>query len=112
MFNYIKTIFEGFEGSEGSRVMLGWIVLLMRMTELLLWFVRGCVVEILSTEVVGVLCGQDTQHPHQLCTKDFYHASILTNNNTISFILISSKIHPSITSLPSLPSKPSNMVFI
>jgi hypothetical protein len=55
--------------------------------------------------------GQDTQHPYQLRTEDFYHASILTNNNKISFILISSTIHPSITSLPSLPSKPSKSGF-
>jgi hypothetical protein len=45
--------------------------------------------------------GQDTQHPHQLRTKDFYH----TFNNKISFILISITIHPSITLLSSLPSK-------
>jgi hypothetical protein len=38
MFNYIKTRFEGFEGCEGSEVMLGWIVLLMRMNEILLLF--------------------------------------------------------------------------
>jgi hypothetical protein len=39
MFNYIKTRFEVPEGSEGSEVMLGWIVLLMRMNEILLLFV-------------------------------------------------------------------------
>jgi hypothetical protein len=39
MFNYIKTRFEGFEGSEGSEVMLGWIVLQMRMNEILLLFI-------------------------------------------------------------------------
>jgi hypothetical protein len=32
-----KPDFEGFEGSEGSEVMLGWIVLLMRMNEILLF---------------------------------------------------------------------------
>jgi hypothetical protein len=37
-------------------MMLGWIVLLMRMNKILLLFVSGCVVEILSTELVGVLC--------------------------------------------------------
>jgi hypothetical protein len=37
MFNYIKTRFEGFDGSEGSGVMVGWIVLLMRMNEILLF---------------------------------------------------------------------------
>jgi hypothetical protein len=34
-----KLDFEGFEGSEGSEVMLGWIVMLMRMNEILLFFV-------------------------------------------------------------------------
>jgi hypothetical protein len=34
-----KPRFEGFEGSEGSGVMLGWVVLLMRMNEILLLFV-------------------------------------------------------------------------
>jgi hypothetical protein len=56
--------------------------------------------------------GQDTQHPHRLRTKDFYHASILTNNNKISFILVNITIYPSITSLPSLPSKPSKSGFL
>jgi hypothetical protein len=37
---YIKNPdFEGFDGSGGSGVMLGWIVLLMRMNEILLLFV-------------------------------------------------------------------------
>jgi hypothetical protein len=30
---YKKNRFEGFEGSKGSEVMLGWVVLLMRMNE-------------------------------------------------------------------------------
>jgi hypothetical protein len=36
---YKNPYFEGFEGSEGSEVMLGWIVLLMRMNEILLWHI-------------------------------------------------------------------------
>jgi hypothetical protein len=55
--------------------------------------------------------GQGTQHPHQLRTKDFYHASILKNSNKNSFILISSTIHPNITPPPTLPSKPSKSGF-
>jgi hypothetical protein len=39
MFFYKKLDFEGSEGSEGSEVMLGWIVMLMRMNEILLFFV-------------------------------------------------------------------------
>jgi hypothetical protein len=36
---YKNPDFEGFEGSERSEVMLGWIVLLMGMNEMLLLFV-------------------------------------------------------------------------
>jgi hypothetical protein len=36
---YKNPDFEGFEVSEGSEVMLGWIVLLMGMNEILLLFV-------------------------------------------------------------------------
>jgi hypothetical protein len=31
--------------------------------------------------------GDDTKHPHQLCTKDCYHASIPMNNKKTTFIL-------------------------
>jgi hypothetical protein len=37
MFLYKKPNFEGFEGSEGSEVMLGWTMLLMRMNEIFLF---------------------------------------------------------------------------
>jgi hypothetical protein len=36
---YKNRYFDGFEGSEGSEVMVGWIVLLMGMNEMLLLFV-------------------------------------------------------------------------
>jgi hypothetical protein len=36
---YQNPDFEGFEGSEGSEVMLGWVVLLIGMNEILLLFV-------------------------------------------------------------------------
>jgi hypothetical protein len=39
MFLYKKPDFESFEGSEGSGVMLGWIVMLMKMNNILLLFV-------------------------------------------------------------------------
>jgi hypothetical protein len=38
-FIVLKTDFEGFEGSEWSEVMLGWIVLLMGLNVILLLFV-------------------------------------------------------------------------
>jgi hypothetical protein len=36
---YKNPDFEGFEGSEGSEMMLGWIVLLMKMNDIFLLFV-------------------------------------------------------------------------